>query len=115
MSEEVAQVKDANGKVFEIGCDVRVVADNMKAFQVSPKGRGYFNDQKEFVPVEEGPPSKYLLLPVGLRGTVTKVYNVDEISANFPVQVKFTPGSGGDYDPPVTFLMHFECDEIECV
>jgi len=99
---------------------VKLIASRVKAYQVSPKGYGSFDlKTKKFVPAEKADNSRarYLELPVGIRGTVTKVYDVDDISANFPVQVKFAPGTTNDndddYDPPVPFLMHFETNEIE--
>lgn len=98
---------------------MRVVAANTKAFQVPAKGRGAFNENKEFVPApaDGERATKNLLLPVGMRGVVTKVYDTEAISSNFPVQVKFTPGANTDegYDPPLPFLMHFGAREVECV
>ena len=112
VEHDTAAVVDSNGRTFEIGGVARIAVANLKAFQVPPKGQGSFNDQKEFVPGK-----KFLDLPVGLRGTVSKVYDVDEVSANHPVQVKFVPGTHTDegYDPPVAFLMHFSPEEVEVV
>ena len=116
-----APVHDAQGKQFVEGTLVRVCAEGLKAFQIAPKGRGSFDDNKKFVPddCKDTPMGlKYLLLPVGLRGTVTKVYeNQLEVSANFPVQVKFSPGEYTDegYDAPQAFLMHFAANELEVV
>jgi len=111
--------QDKNGKDFVVGAIVRVTVENLKAFQVPPKGFGTFDENKNFVPasdtVERG--KKNLAVPVGLRGVVNKVYDVDEVSANWPIQVKFMPSKNADegYDPPVAFLMHFEPHEVECV
>jgi hypothetical protein len=108
--------RDRNGKEFRVGGIVRVTESGLKAYQVVPKARGSYDaSTKAFVPDAN---AKYLVLPVGLRGAVTKVYDVEEISANFPIQVRFAPGENSDeegYDPPVAFLMHFLPDEIECV
>ena len=116
-----AQVKDRNGKFIEVGSVVRVAVEGLKAYQVPQKAWGIFNDDKEFVPAPEDAPSslKNLLLPIGIRGVVTKLYDNDSISANFPIQVKLAPSDkGGDteegYDPPVFFTMHFGPQEIEC-
>lgn len=111
-SSASAAIKDANGKEFKVGSLVRVAKEGLKAFQVPPKGLGYFDADKSFVAAT----SKYLVVPVGLRGLVTKVYDVDEVSANFPIQVKFEPGAYVDegYDPPLQFLMHFTPEEVEC-
>jgi hypothetical protein len=109
-----APVHDDSGREYTVGAVVRVAKEGLKAFQVRPDAKGTFNDKKEFVPDKK---LKYLVLPVGMRGTVTKVYNINEISANLPVQVKFDPGENNDegYDPPAPFIMHFEGSELECV
>lgn len=113
------EVFDSNGKKFEVGSVVRVSVEGLKQYQIPPKGFGYFDSKKNFIPDESTDKSvkKALLLPVGLRGIVTKVYNVDVVSANFPVQAKFEKGKYTDegYDPPCQFIMHFMPDEIECV
>lgn len=104
---------------FTVGAIVRVAAEDTKAYQVNPKAFGKFDANKKFIPAKSGGErgTKNLLIPVGMRGVVTKVYDVNDVSANFPVQVKFTPGENVDegYDPPVTFIMHFEPEELELV
>jgi hypothetical protein len=104
---------------FTVGAVVRVAAEGIKAYQVKPQGFGKFDENKNFVPATKGGPrgTKNLLIPVGMRGVVTKAYNVDDISANFPIQVKFTPGENVDegYDPPVPLLMHLLPEELELV
>ena len=82
------ELQDKNGKRFEVGCVVRVASDRVKAFHVSPAGRGRFDDKKQFQPGV-----KSLLLPVGLRGVVTRVYDQNEISANFPIAVCHAAGA----------------------
>lgn len=107
-------VHDAKGQTISVGTVVRVVQENLKAYQVPPKGQGSFNEQREFVPREDGDQRPYLLLPLGLKGIATKVYDENAVSANFPVQVKFEPGKYNDeYDPPVPFSMHFLPEEVE--
>ncbi|KAL7581215.1 hypothetical protein ACA910_005998 [Epithemia clementina (nom. ined.)] len=106
---------DDNGKEFVVGGIARVAVAKIKAYQVSQLGRGRYDESsKAFVADEK---LKYLILPVGLRGTITKTYDVDEISANFPIQVKFVPEEHTDegYSAPVPFVMHFRPDEVECV
>jgi hypothetical protein len=120
-----AEVKDKKGNVFQVGGIVRIVRENLKAYQVPPKGYGSFDsDTKKFVPLLSDtaalPTSrakKNLVLPVGIRGTITKIYERKDVSANLPIQVKFTPGENLDegYDPPVPFSMHFQPMEVECV
>lgn len=114
---EVVAVNDKNGKPIEVGTVVRVVKE-MKAYQVPAKGRGSYNEEKEFVPIETDAArsSQNLVLPEGIRGVVSKVYRSEDIAANFPIKVQFTPGENIDegYDPPVPFFMHFDPMEIEC-
>jgi len=104
---------------FKVGSVVRVVAEDLKAFQVPPKAYGSFNSKKKFVPAPEGGDRKTqnLVLPVGLRGIVTRIYNDAELSANFPVQVKFIPGEHVEegFDSPVQFMAHLSPKEVEVV
>ena len=112
-----AQVLDQNGKEFLVDSVVRVSIEGLKAYHVNGKGQGSFNDKKEFVPDTSDSKKKYLLLPIGLRGTVKKVYDEDVISSNLPILVVFTPGENADegYDAPTKFLMHFTPFEVEVV
>ena len=115
---ETEVLKDKSGNVFEVGGVIRVALENVKAYQVPADGQGSFNDDKQFVQAPEDAPrgAKNLVLPVGIRGVITKVYDTTDVSANFPIQVKFTPGENVDegYDPPVPFIMHLSPREIEC-
>ena len=110
-------IQDKNGLSLTLGSLVRVTRPNLRAFHVAPKARGSFDEEsKTFQP---NPESKALVLPVGLRGIVTKLIDVEQtvLSANFPVEVQFTPGEYTEegYDAPVSFKMHFGVKEIECV
>lgn len=112
-------LQDNKGNDIQVGSIVKVSAEGLKAYQVNKKGQGSFVDGK-FVPIgdDEGRKSKNLVLPVGMAGIVTKLYNTEEVSANFSVQAKFIPGKYNDdsgIDPPVAFLMHFATQEIEAV
>lgn len=94
---------------------VRVAVPGLKAYQVNKSGFGTYDSNKSFV-YDAG--LKYLILPEGLRGKVTRVYDENVIAANFPILVKFTPGehcSEEGYDVPVPFTMHFLPEEVECV
>jgi len=117
--EKVEPVIDPNGKVVTVGAVVRVSKAGLKAFQISNKAKGTFDENKAFVPDTSDKPDglKYIVLPIGLRGTVTKVFDVNRVSANFPVQVKFVPGQHTDegYDTPAPFSMHFMAEELEVV
>ena len=109
--------KDINDKEITVGSVVRVVVDGLKAYQINPKGFGSFQD-KQFVPLAPGGErgTKNLQIPVGLAGKVMKVYNVEDISAHTPIQVKFEPGQYSDeYEAPLAFLMHFHTYELEIV
>lgn len=113
-------IEGKNGKTIAVGSIVRVTASNLKAYQVPVAARGTFNEDKEFVPAPEGATRAFqnLLVPVGMRGVVTKITNkAASLSANFPIQVKFSPGENVDegYDTPVSFVMHFGVNEVEAV
>ena len=116
-THEGNQVLDQNGNEFQVDSVVRVSIDGLKAYHVNAKGQGSYNDKKEFVPDNSDSKKKYLLLPVGLRGIVKKVYDEDVISSNLPILVTFTPGENTEegYDAPTKFLMHFTPFEIEVV
>jgi len=113
-------IEGKNGKTIAVGSIVRVTVSNLKAYQVPAAARGTFNEDKEFVPAPEGASRAFqnLLVPVGMRGVVTKITNkATSLSANFPIQVKFSPGENVDegYDAPVSFVMHFGVNEVEAV
>ena len=113
------EIFDANGKKFTIGTVVRVSKDGLKQFQIGPKALGSYDANKKFVQDKSDDKSikKCFALPIGLRGIVTKIYDLDVVSANYPIQVKFESGKYVDegYDPPAMFLMHFQPDEVQCV
>ena len=86
--------KDDPLEAFKVGCVVRISKAGLKAYQVSPKGYGSYDDNKKFVPLDEETTerkSKNLRVPVGMRGEVTKIYDDEDLSANFQIQVKFEP------------------------
>jgi hypothetical protein len=118
-SDPIAQVlEDKSGKEITTGAVVRVCVDGLQAFQIPPKGQGSYDESKQFVPLPEGSTTgKYLIVPAGLRGVVTKIYDMEVITANFPVQVKFQPGEHVEegYEAPNAFLMHFLPEELECI
>lgn len=117
---DIEPVLDKKGKTVTVGAVVRIAVEGLEAYQILPKAKGIFNEKKEFVPdTSDSRPigRRCLVLPVGLRGTVVKVFDIDDVSANFPVQVKFQPDTDTEegYNTPVPFLMHFQSDEIELV
>ncbi|KAG7362760.1 hypothetical protein IV203_026120 [Nitzschia inconspicua] len=108
------QVLDKDGKEISEGAVVRITKTT-KAYQVPLNARGKFNDNKEFVPALNGEESKYMIVPEGMCGVVTKVYVQANLSANYKVLVKFTPGDECNkrgFDPPVQFQMHFSGKEV---
>jgi hypothetical protein len=117
-------IVDASGKPVAAGNVVRVCVDGLKAYQISQAGQGSFHPvTKAFVPVDVEtdtlPKGKRgLMIPVGLRGVVTKVYQEDDaVSANIPIQVKFVPGQylEEELDSPAPFVMHFLSHEVQIV
>lgn len=117
--ESAFVLKDSKGNDLKVGSIVKVVAAGLKAYQVNAKAHGSFIDGK-FVSAPEGPTprgKKNLELPVGMQGVVAKLYDVEDVAANFPIQVKFQPGKYNDngFDPPIAFLMHFTESEVEAV
>lgn len=112
---------DRNGKQFVKGAIVRVV-QTTRAYQVNQNSHGTFNKEtKLFEPAMESPDTPncvgFLELPPGFRGQVMRVYDIEDHDATHPVVVKFTKGKNTEegYEPPCTFLMHFESHEVECV
>jgi hypothetical protein len=110
-------IVDKNGKEISEGMIIRV-AQATKAYQVPSTARGNFDENKQFVPSVDSEKFKYLVVPEGMCGIVTKVYVQVNLSANYKVQVKFAPGEDYNkcgFDPPLQFLMHFSGKEVECV
>jgi hypothetical protein len=108
---------DQNGRELIPGCIVRLVKP-MKAFHVQKSGK--ILENKVFVPSpdNEPPGTRCLELPLGLRGLVSQVYDVNNHDASQPIVVKFSPGlycGEEGFDTPVSFTMHFESSEVEVV
>lgn len=113
---EVAKLVDKNNNEFTEGCIVRVNSSTLKAYHVPSSGIGHFDDEKNFVQNTDNPRG-FLALPEGLRGVVTRVYDINDLGTNYPIKVKFQKGLKGEegYTPPVTFSMHFETVEVDVV
>mmetsp|Transcript_4904 Transcript_4904/g.6639 ORF Transcript_4904/g.6639 Transcript_4904/m.6639 type:complete len:183 (-) Transcript_4904:206-754(-) len=110
---------DTNDKQFVEGAVVRVIAP-LRAFQVNKKWYGSFDEEsKEFVPADPDGErrTKCLVLPIGLRGVVTRVYDIEDLGPQHPIVVRFKPGVHTDegFNPPTLFIMHFETYELEVV
>lgn len=123
-SSTPTKLMDGNNVEFTQGCTVQTTRE-LKAYHVGKKGSGTYDDGNSFVPLdwekegEDGIPRerRCLVMPKGFRGVVTRVYDVSEFDASLPVLVKFTAGDslGGMFEPPVTFSMHLEENEVEVV
>lgn len=112
MSNDDFYLLDANDSCIRVGQTVQVIAKNLKAFQVPKTAYGSFNEKGEFISSNS---TNYLKIPVGLVGTITKLYDNDlkRTSANYPIQVQFV--ATDQHDVPVPFLMHFQSKEVELI
>lgn len=114
--------KDANGKIISPGVIVAIAPDTrVKAHQVPKAAFGSFDEKtNKFVPADESIVSRAtscLILSEGIRGEVTKVYNVNEWDRAHPILVQFKEGldreeGEGGFDLPKPFMMHFSANEI---
>jgi hypothetical protein len=112
---------------FAVGDVVRVVVPNLRAYQVPTAGRGRYEADDSGDKVIVFVPDltlKYLIVPIGLQGTVEKVYDDNNVlSANLPIRVSFVVVAADNDDddterppqPPVDFSMHFAASELELV
>ena len=115
------ELVDGNGVKFAKDGTVQATK-LMKAYQSRKKGYGSY-EGTTFVPLDmekEGGVTradKCFVIPMGLRGIVSKVYDLDEFDASQPIVAKFIAGDsmGGKYEPPITLLMHFHVHELEVV
>ena len=112
---------DANGNVISPGSIVQIATANIKAYAVPKDIHGSFDPTtNKFVPQDETNITRKtscLILPIGLRGTVSKIYNTNEWDRTHPLLVQFTAGDdreeGDGFHIPKAFTMHFDADEIE--
>eukprot|EP00979_Chaetoceros_neogracilis_P011259 scaffold2727_cov275-Chaetoceros_neogracile.AAC.30 len=102
------ELVDGNGVKFTKDGTVQTTK-LMKAYQSRKKGYGSY-EGTTFVPLDmekEGGVTradKCFVIPMGLRGIVSKVYDLDEFDASQPIVAKFIAGDsmGGEYEPPIT-------------
>jgi hypothetical protein len=124
---------DSTSSWFAVGDVVEVVQPDLRSYQVPAAGRGRYNNKSATTTDDNNnkalvfcPDSslKYLILPVGLRGKVEKVYDPNSaLSANLPIRVSFvkakddaaTDIDGDTPQPPVDFQMHFAASELALV
>ena len=112
---------DANGNVISPGAIVQIATANIKAYAVPKDIHGSFDPTtNKFIPQDETNITRKtscLILPIGLRGTVSKIYNTNEWDRTHPLLVQFTAGDdreeGDGFHCPKAFTMHFDADEIE--
>lgn len=107
------QEDDGTSKLFSVGDVVRVILPDLRAYQVPTKARGTFQEGT-FVADDS---LKYMVIPIGLTGTIEKVYDEGtRLSANLPIRVSFPSSSGEDGpESPVAFSMYFAPPELELV
>ncbi len=115
------KITDSNGVEFTEGCTIQICSE-VKAYQVPKKGFGSFDaESNKFIPLDgvddAARVDRCLVIPKGMRGKITKVYDMSEYDASLPLIAKFQDGEGfgGSFEPPMTFLMHFDTFEIEVV
>lgn len=116
---EAPKLYDPNGKEFVEGAVVRMI-QSLKAYHVNPKMFGHFDEEtKIFTPAPKGGErgSKCLVVPIGMRGRVVRVYDIEDLGPAHPIVVMFEPGENTEegYDTPLRFKMHFETFEVEVV
>lgn len=130
--EEMVQT-DVNGQTFIPGCTVAVITDMINAHSVPKTSYGTFHSTTgEFIPrddndntatdVKNTRKTACLVLPIGLRGTVERVYDANTWDRARPIVVKFSMGydrteedGGLRYNIPKEFRMHFDATELEIV
>lgn len=124
-SEPSKKMLDKNGVEFTPECIVQTCTE-IRAFHVSKKGFGSFDQEsKSFVGFNVSEKNtgeipradRCLIIPEGMRGKVRRVYDMDEFDATAPIVARFEADDSldGEYAPPVTFMMHFQIDEVEVV
>jgi hypothetical protein len=122
-SEPIKQI-DVNGKEFLPGTVVAIAPGaKVRAHHVPKDLYGTFDsDTKEFTPADVSNMSRStscLILSEGIRGEVTKVYNVNEWDRAHPILVQFNEGmdrEGGEgFNLPKSFTMHLSANEIVVV
>jgi hypothetical protein len=88
ISKGDTSILDKNGNDIVEGTVIRLIKER-KAYQVPAKAYGSYDVEKKFVPAQENCPRKErnLLLPVGMKGVVIKIYTSETLSPNFPIQV----------------------------
>ena len=116
------KITDQNDAEFEVG-NIIQTRKELKAYHVGNKGYGRFGDDGTFEPLDLektellSRSDKCLVIPIGFRGVVTRVYNTEHYDASQPIVAKFFAGDrkGGKFAPPLDMTMHFVTNEVEVV
>ena len=77
---------------------------------------GQFDTTSEFIPQDKSTISRAtscLVLPVGLRGEVTKIYNTNEWDRTHPILVNFKAGEESSFNLLKAFSLHVDANEVE--
>ena len=110
---------DINGKEISVGSLIAIASTSnpIKAHSVHEANYGKFDStSQEFIPQDKSTMSRAtscLVLPVGLRGEVTKIYNTNEWDRTHPILVNFKAGEESGYILPKVFSLHVDANEVE--
>lgn len=129
--EEMVQT-DVNGLTFTPECTVSVVTDTINVHSVPKSCYGTFHlTTGELIPRDDDNTTAdkgtrktaCLVLPIGLRGIVERVYDANTWDRARPIVVKFSMGydrtaaedGGVRFNIPKEFRMHFDATELKIV
>ena len=110
---------DINGKEISVGSLIAIASTSnpIKAHSVHESNYGQFDPiSQEFIPQDKSTMTRAtscLVLPVGLRGEVTKIYNTNEWDRTHPILVNFKTGEESGYNLPKAFSLHVDANEVE--
>ena len=110
---------DINGKEISVGSLIAIASTSnpIKAHSVPPIMYGQFDHtSQEFIPQDKSTMSRAtscLVLPVGLRGEVTKIYNTNEWDRTHPILVNFKAGEESSFNLLKAFSLHVDANEVE--
>jgi len=110
---------DINGKEISVGSLIAIASTSnpIKAHSVPPIMYGQFDPTShEFIPQDKSTMTRAtscLVLPVGLRGEVTKIYNTNEWDRTHPILVNFKAGEESSFNLLKAFSLHVDANEVE--
>lgn len=133
---------DINNQIFTPGCTVSIVTDTINAHSVPKSSYGSFHlTTGEFIPRHDENDNTdvggggtttttrktaCLVLPIGLRGIVERVYDANTWDRARPIVVKFNMGYDREvqedgvttprrFNIPKEFRMHFDATELKII